>query len=241
MLGLEPYEEEIDTMQIPSSDLDFIIKMDNTPNSLEYLMRGASGTSIVIPNKGNITNLSRCIAQMSGYATGDFEIIVADRGTTDLDTLEYYKTIKDAVKIVDASEPNFSKAMNNVIENHLTFNRLMFINSNANPTEDVISKMNKAWTKEVGVVGMPIKDKESKYEMVSVDCMMMPTELFEEMGGFDESYLEHFQGEDLCLKIKERGYDISICPEVEPLEVNDDAISNIGDSETLDNRWGNLN
>jgi GT2 family glycosyltransferase len=43
---------------------------------------------------------------------------------------------------------------------------------------------------------------------VTAACMMMRKSLFEEIGGFSEDYAKHYQDVDLCMKVRDRGYDI---------------------------------
>jgi GT2 family glycosyltransferase len=43
---------------------------------------------------------------------------------------------------------------------------------------------------------------------VTAACMMMPSDLFMELGGFNEDYARHYQDTDLCLRIREAGRSI---------------------------------
>ena len=43
---------------------------------------------------------------------------------------------------------------------------------------------------------------------VTAACMMMPRDLFIELGGFNEDYARHYQDTDLCLRIREAGRSI---------------------------------
>jgi cellulose synthase/poly-beta-1,6-N-acetylglucosamine synthase-like glycosyltransferase len=50
---------------------------------------------------------------------------------------------------------------------------------------------------------------------VTAACMMMRKEIFEEVGGFDESFSHAFNDIDLCMKIRQKGYLIVWTPYAE--------------------------
>ena len=56
-------------------------------------------------------------------------------------------------------------------------------------------------------------DKVSRnVSAVTAACMMVRKNIFEEIGGFDEKFVLVFGDTDLCLRIKEKGYQIVYCP-----------------------------
>jgi GT2 family glycosyltransferase len=56
-------------------------------------------------------------------------------------------------------------------------------------------------------------NKKRKFNAVTAACMLLRREIFDEVGGFDENFLNGYEDIDLCLKIKELGKDIIYCPE----------------------------
>ena len=48
--------------------------------------------------------------------------------------------------------------------------------------------------------------KTQNVSAVTAACMMMPRKVFEEVGGFDESFAVAYNDVDLCLKIRDKGY-----------------------------------
>jgi GT2 family glycosyltransferase len=47
---------------------------------------------------------------------------------------------------------------------------------------------------------------------VTAACMMMPRQLYQEVGGFNEHFFTHYQDVDLCLKVRQRGKRIVFTP-----------------------------
>ncbi|MCU4176353.1 glycosyltransferase family 2 protein [Carboxylicivirga sp. N1Y90] len=50
-------------------------------------------------------------------------------------------------------------------------------------------------------------------------ALMIRAKLYHEVGGLDESFFAHMEEIDLCWRIKNRGYDIKVCPKSEVLHV----------------------
>ncbi len=55
-----------------------------------------------------------------------------------------------------------------------------------------------------GYFGRIVKSQD--VSAVTAACMMMPRKVFEEVGGFDESFEVAYNDVDLCLKVREKGY-----------------------------------
>ncbi|MDD6346875.1 MAG: glycosyltransferase family 2 protein [Lachnospiraceae bacterium] len=55
-----------------------------------------------------------------------------------------------------------------------------------------------------GYFGRVVKTQD--VSAVTAACMMMPRRVFEEVGGFDESFAVAYNDIDLCLKVRDRGY-----------------------------------
>ncbi len=50
---------------------------------------------------------------------------------------------------------------------------------------------------------------------ITAACMMVPREVFDEVGGFDEDYKVAFNDTDLCMRIRKKGYGIVFDPQVQ--------------------------
>jgi GT2 family glycosyltransferase/SAM-dependent methyltransferase/Flp pilus assembly protein TadD len=51
----------------------------------------------------------------------------------------------------------------------------------------------------------PAVNQRREFQIVTAACLLIRRSLFEEVGGFDEGYVNGFEDADLCLKVKERG------------------------------------
>lgn len=58
----------------------------------------------------------------------------------------------------------------------------------------------------------PNVSKIREFQAVTGACMLIKKEIFMKVGGFDERFLNGFEDIDLCLKVKELGYQILYCP-----------------------------
>jgi GT2 family glycosyltransferase/Flp pilus assembly protein TadD/predicted O-methyltransferase YrrM len=52
----------------------------------------------------------------------------------------------------------------------------------------------------------PAVNQRREFQIVTAACMLITRSLFEEVGGFDEGYVNGFEDADLCLNVRERGY-----------------------------------
>ncbi|MBS0182814.1 MAG: glycosyltransferase [Nitrospira sp.] len=52
----------------------------------------------------------------------------------------------------------------------------------------------------------PAVNQRREFQIVTAACLLIRRALFEEVGGFDEGYVNGFEDVDLCLKVRERGY-----------------------------------
>ncbi|TKB65719.1 MAG: glycosyltransferase [Nitrospira sp.] len=58
----------------------------------------------------------------------------------------------------------------------------------------------------------PVVNQRREFQIVTAACLLIRRSLFEEVGGFDEGYVNGFEDADLCLKVRERGYVIVYQP-----------------------------
>jgi len=59
------------------------------------------------------------------------------------------------------------------------------------------------------------KVKDSLVPAVTGACMLVKSEVFREVGGFDEGYENGFEDIDFCNKVREKGYKIALCGRTE--------------------------
>ena len=58
----------------------------------------------------------------------------------------------------------------------------------------------------------PRVDVQCEMDMVTGACMLVRKQLFEELGGFDEAYLNGVEDVDFCLRVREHGIKVVYCP-----------------------------
>jgi GT2 family glycosyltransferase/Flp pilus assembly protein TadD len=52
----------------------------------------------------------------------------------------------------------------------------------------------------------PAVNQRREFQIVTAACLLIRRALFEEVGGFDEAYVNGFEDADLCLKVREQGH-----------------------------------
>jgi GT2 family glycosyltransferase len=78
-------------------------------------------------------------------------------------------------------------------------------------------------------------------DCVTGACLMMPTRLFKEHGGFEEGYGKVFQDVDLCLRLKNAGYKSMVCRTTSAIHIESgtrDPEINTHDYNLMTERWG---
>lgn len=58
----------------------------------------------------------------------------------------------------------------------------------------------------------PAVNQRREFQIVTAACLLIRRALFDEVGGFDEGYVNGFEDADLCLKVRERGHQVVYQP-----------------------------
>jgi GT2 family glycosyltransferase/Flp pilus assembly protein TadD len=58
----------------------------------------------------------------------------------------------------------------------------------------------------------PAVNQRREFQIITAACLLIRRSLFEEVGGFDEGYINGFEDADLCLKVRERGHRVVYQP-----------------------------
>jgi hypothetical protein len=64
------------------------------------------------------------------------------------------------------------------------------------------------------LTGTPLPDKPAPVEAISGACLLIRRELFEKLGGWDESYFLHCEDLDLCMRVQRLGAKVLFVPDV---------------------------
>ena len=124
--------------------------------SVRYEIRGQPLISILIPTRNQCALLRRCLASIEEKTDyHNYEIILLDNSSSDAETLEFFKTIADRVRIVPCPGPfNFS-AINNRGVKEARGDFLLFLNNDTEVINNdwLRAMIEQAQRPEVGAVG----------------------------------------------------------------------------------------
>jgi len=81
------------------------------------------------------------------------------------------------------------------------------------------------------------------YQAVTGACLLINKKIFDEVGGFDEGYINGYEDVDLCFKVAKIGYKIKYCPETEIIHYEsktEGRFDNVKEnSKRLNDKWKN--
>lgn len=89
----------------------------------------------------------------------------------------------------------------------------------------------------------PAVSRPRRFQAVTAACMLVRRGVFEEIGGFDTSFVNGFDDVDLCLRVAQRGGETHYCPQsmlvhLEAATRGEDAILFRKNAERYLERWG---
>jgi len=183
--------------------------------------------SIVIPALNSVETIGRCLQSVSQYSDpGNVEIIVVDNGSTD-GTVE--KACEFDVRIVRVPIDGFVSRVRNQGAELARAPLIAFLDSDCLVKPDWYETVLTSFDdSQIGVVGSRcgetdkpswvervwqsayVDDQIEKRQIVDYvpsGSMALRRQLFDEIGGFDES-LETGEDPDLCRRVRELGLDI---------------------------------
>lgn len=128
---------------------------------IKYELKDIPLISIIIPNKNHYDDLSKCITSICEFTTYlNYEIIIVDNGSDDIEIIRYYDEIKEKlnIKILKWDHPfNFS-SINNFAAQYAKGKHLVFLNNDTSIiTADWLQEMLMyAQRPDVGAVGVKL-------------------------------------------------------------------------------------
>lgn len=189
--------------------------------------------SIIIATHNSIEHTVKCVNSIFENSK-DFELIVVDNGSTD-GTKGYLEALKDRIKVISNPENStFSKANNQGLR-MAEGEWIVFLNNDTVVCKDWLERINAHFfnvpLKHIGIVG-PVTSNSNGRQVVGIQdpeewhaqnkgrwshagrlfgwCMMMRRSLLDEIGGFDERFINSHEDNDLCLRAQLAGYKLVI-------------------------------
>jgi GT2 family glycosyltransferase len=243
--------------QMYGSDSVIAVNGDNLfTYKLEFKQSGSLKYSIVIPTKDKVDLLSECVSSIIGKSTcQNFEIIILDNNSTEIDTLRYFDFIQkedSRVRVIPAAfEFNWSR-LNNLGALNSNGDVLVFLNNDTSViSPDWLEKLGGySSLADVGVVGslLLFADGTIQHSGVVVGmggwadhvyhaqpavhtgggpfvspvltrnvlavtgaCMAMTRTKFDQLGGFDESFIICGSDVEICLRAVKAGFYNVMC------------------------------
>lgn len=132
-----------------------------TCDELNPKIKGKYKVSIIIPTKDNLSLLGECLLSLTKTKYENYEIIVADTGSTPEvidNTRHLISELNTNIKLLTYDYYNFAKINNDVVKNHISKDSelLLFCNDDIVMLNDVISQMVFTYSKQrkkVGTIG----------------------------------------------------------------------------------------
>ena len=96
-----------------------------------YRLRSQPLVSVIVPNKDHPDMLARCVDSLEKASYANYELIVAENGSTRPETFAYYRDLvkKPNVRVVEWAEPFNYAAVNNFAAGHAKGELLLFLNN----------------------------------------------------------------------------------------------------------------
>lgn len=188
--------------------------------------------SVIIVNYNMADIINQCIDSVLQQKNCDVEIIVVDNASKDK-SVDKLKLYGDNIKLVSNSANLGFGVANNIGFKHATGQYVFLLNPDAVlSTNDALEKMIRfiETNKQYGIVGpkinaiegthpekyypgqkylqKPLETLPGEIAWVIGASMLIPREVYEKVGGFDEDYFLYGEETDLCLRVRRAGWAI---------------------------------
>ncbi|MAZ77228.1 MAG: hypothetical protein CMF39_00930 [Legionellaceae bacterium] len=189
----------------------------------------------IIVNYNTANEVGHCIDSLLKQRDVELEIIVVDNASSD-SSLYVLKHYHDSIKLIESSENlGFGRA-NNLAFSQSTGDYIFLFNPDARLSDELgLSKL-ASYLKvhqQAGLVSPKIMDESGRRETLPCyvypgqkhasqnfshlpgkiawvigACMLIPRSVYQAIDGFDESFFLYGEDADLCLRIRQAGYQI---------------------------------
>lgn len=190
--------------------------------------------SIVILNYNGAPFLERCLSSLKKQTLAGVEVIVYDNLSTDRSRDILRKSKYAWIKVIESPQNLFfAKGYNQAIQ-HASGEILFLLNNDTWVKEDCCEQIVAGLEDGVGAYaprqmdyegnniieqgvavdkyGFPFQDRREPFFYAEGSGLVIRKELFEEMGGFDENMVMIFEDNDLCWRLRLKGYKIKPLP-----------------------------
>jgi len=188
--------------------------------------------SIIIPTHIGGKMLQQCIGSIRACQYPNYELIIVDNGSWIGDSKAYIRELaQSGVKTLQWRKKYQTAKVLNMAAKEASGTFLLFLDNDTTATPGFIHAMLQCFSNpKCGAASVRLVHPQSKQFTTGFDydnclgvipssggegivekaaltgsCMLVPTALFKDIGGFDESYLFLWQDIDLCFKIREKG------------------------------------
>jgi GT2 family glycosyltransferase/SAM-dependent methyltransferase/tetratricopeptide (TPR) repeat protein len=192
--------------------------------------------SIIVPVWNRLAMTRDCLTALSQIQDQpEYEVIVVDNGSTDGTQNFLHSLGGDVQVILNKENLGFAKACNQGAQ-AAKGRYLVFLNNDTIPQPGWLSSLvleadahPDGTIQHAGVVrdcqhllpyhiykffagDHPAVNKRREFQIVTAACLLIRRSIFEEVGGFDEGYVNGFEDADLCLKVKACGHAVVYQP-----------------------------
>ncbi|MBV8196405.1 MAG: glycosyltransferase family 2 protein [Candidatus Dormibacteraeota bacterium] len=237
--------------------------------NVRYAIRGQPSVSVIIPTRDRLKLLQACIASVEALTTySKYEIVILDNDSSEPETLEFLRRSPHRVVRVEGRF-NYSTLVNRAAT-VTTSDHLLFLNNDtAVVTSDWLEAMlEHSQRSEIGAVGARLLFPDGRVQhegimcgglfvasnieigwplvvrdvsAVTGACLMTRREVFESVGGFDESLAVAFNDVDYCFRVRAAGKRIIFTPLAELVHhesASRGALHPEADEARFVQRWG---
>ncbi len=191
--------------------------------------------SVVILNYNGAPFLERCLQSLKRQTLKSLEVVVYDNLSTDDSRTILRREEYQWVKYIESPKNLFfAKGYNEAVK-HAAGDVLFLLNNDTWVKEDCCEKIVAGLEEHVGAYaprqmdyegkqiieegvaidkyGFPFQDRRAPIFYAEGSGLVIRKKLFEDMGGFDEQMVMIFEDNDLCWRLRLKGYDIKSLPD----------------------------